>query len=106
MLLLRGEICLVLSAVSYLPGGKCRGKIFLVSSVVLSSKICLMLSAISSVLNPVSRAIYNAVSNAIFIAGIIPDSSAIYNAVSSAILLLVLYTFRANFQVCTKSYSR
>ena len=33
---------------------------------------------------PVSRAIYNAVSSAIFIAGIIPDSSAIYNVVSSA----------------------
>ena len=36
---------------------------------------------------PVSRAIYNAASSAIFIAGIIPDSNAICNAVSSAIFI-------------------
>ena len=65
----------MLSAVSHLPGGKCCGEICLVSSAVKCQNL------------PVSRAIYNAASSAIFIAGIIPDSSAIYNAVSSAIFI-------------------
>ena len=40
LLLLRGEICLVLSAVSYLPGVKCRGEICWCQEP-LSAKICL-----------------------------------------------------------------